>query len=161
MLPPLSDRKEDIPPLAEYFLREAIAESGVAVRGFTTGAMARLVSYGWPGNVRELRNLIYRLAATVDSDLIGTEHLPSEMNETSAGALSSAMKKTPLDAAELKRVKTTLRRTMYTGLEKKFVIEALDRADWNVTRAAELVGMLRPNFHALMKKCGIKTKDNL
>jgi len=161
MLPPLSDRKEDIPPLAEYFLREAIAESGVAVRGFTTGAMARLVSYRWPGNVRELRNLIYRLAATVDSELIGTEHLPSEMNDTSAGALSSAMKKTPLDAAELKKIKTTLRQTMYTGLEKKFVIEALDRADWNVTRAAELVGMLRPNFHALMKKCGIKTKDNI
>jgi two-component system response regulator PilR (NtrC family) len=53
-----------------------------------------------------------------------------------------------------------LRQVLYTRVEENFVIEALNRAGWNVTRAAELVGMQRPNFHALMRKYGIKARDS-
>lgn len=160
-IPPLSERREDISLLAVHFLQDTVKESGAAVKGFTTGAMAKLISYNWPGNVRELKNLIYRLTATVDAELIGVEHLPPEMNATSAGSLNLMMEKTPCDAEELKRVKAGLRRILYTRVEENFVIEALNRAGWNVTRAAELVGMQRPNFHALMRKYGIKARDTM
>lgn len=160
-IPPLNERREDVPLLAVHFLEDTVKESGAAVKGFTTEAMAKLISHDWPGNVRELKNLICRLTATVDAELIGVEHLPPEMSEPSAGSLDMIMEKTPRDAEELKRVKARLRRMMYTKVEENFVIEALNRAGWNVTRAAELVGMQRPNFHALMRKYGIKARDNM
>ena len=85
--------------------------------------------------------------------------LPPEMNETPAGSLNLMMEKTPRNAEELKQVKARLRRILYGRVEENFVIEALNRAGWNVTHAAELVDMQRPNFHALMRKYGIKARD--
>lgn len=160
-IPPLSERREDISQLAVHFLENAVKEAGAAVKGFTTEAMAKLISYTWPGNVRELKNLIYRLTATVDAELIGVEHLPKELNEPRTGSLDLLMEKAPQDAEELKQVKAGLRRILYTRVEENFVIDALNRAGWNVTRASELVGMQRPNFHALMRKYGIKARDTM
>lgn len=158
-IPPLSERREDISLLAAHFLEEAVQESRTPVAGFTTEAMAKLMSYSWPGNIRELRNLVYRLTATIDTELIGVQHLPPEFKETPGANLNLMMEKTPRNAEELKQVKARLRRMLYTNVEEKFVIEALNNTGWNVTRAAENVGMQRSNFHALMRKYGIKARD--
>ncbi len=160
-VPPLSERTEDIPLLAMHFLRTAVEESGTEAKAFTTQAMAKLVSYEWPGNVRELKNLVYRLVATTETDLIGVEQLPPELMEPPVSTWKLVMDSVPRDADELKVMKSKLKQVVFARVEKNFVVYALNRSGWNVTRAAELVGMHRPNFHALMRKYGIRIRDGM
>ncbi|RJO74427.1 MAG: sigma-54-dependent Fis family transcriptional regulator [Myxococcales bacterium] len=157
-LPPLRERTDDIPMLAMHFLAKAAEEAHKATRGFTTEAMAKLVSYGWPGNVRQLKNVCERLVATAEAELVGVEQLPAEI---SGGTISVDLGSdaVPQTADELKEVKRKLKDMVYAQVEKDFLIDALNRTGWNVTKAAELVGMLRPNFHALMRKYGVKTRE--
>ncbi len=158
-MPPLRDRTDDIPLLALHFLRQARESSGTKVEGFSTEAMARLVSYRWPGNVRELRNIIERLAATVDQPLVRVEHLPPELAAAAPSVELPPDEPIPATSDDLKEAKRRMRDLVYEKLEKQFVLSALDRGGWNVTRTAALVGMQRPNFHALMRKYGIRTSD--
>jgi DNA-binding NtrC family response regulator len=158
IVPPLRDRTEDIPLLAAHFLEEARKRSGTKIRGFASQTMAKLLAYHWPGNVRELRNVVERMVATSEGDLILPEHLPSTIHGRAAPTAEAA-DAIPATVEELKRVKRHLKETVFDEIEKRFVLHALERADWNVTRAAQLVGMARPNFHTLMRRYGIKSKD--
>jgi transcriptional regulator with GAF, ATPase, and Fis domain len=65
----------------------------------------------------------------------------------------------PESAEQLKQVKQQLKQAVYDQVEKRFVLSALEKSGWNVTRAAQLVGMQRPNFHALMRRFGIHARD--
>ncbi|HXY42013.1 MAG TPA: sigma-54 dependent transcriptional regulator, partial [Vicinamibacteria bacterium] len=102
-LPALRERPEDVPPLAMYFLEEARRSAPVGPRGFSAEAMARLLAHRWPGNVRELRNLVERLVATVDVELVRLEHLPPEMRTTATAAARAEA--VPGTAEELKQAK--------------------------------------------------------
>ncbi|MCX7959534.1 MAG: sigma-54 dependent transcriptional regulator, partial [Deltaproteobacteria bacterium] len=157
-LPPLREWSEDIPILAMYFLSISQEELKTKVRAFSNEAMAKLLSYKFPGNIRELRNIVERIAATTDSEIVRLSDLPEEIRDIrqEGPVIASAVPKT---AEELQEVKRRLREAVYSQVEKDFVLDALNRSGWNVTRAAELVGMLRPNFHALMRKYGIRTRD--
>jgi DNA-binding NtrC family response regulator len=75
-IPPLRDRVEDIPPLAEHFLRKAAARSGKPVVGFSAAALKRMLAYDWPGNARELENAVERAVALCDHDRIAPDDLP-------------------------------------------------------------------------------------
>lgn len=157
-LPPLRERTEDIPILAMYFLSLAQEEMKVKARAFSSEAMAKLISYKFPGNVRELRNIIDRIAVTTDSEIIRVEDLPEEIRGLKAETdISKSI--TPSTVEELQEVKRRLREAVYAQVEKNFILNALNKTGWNVTKAAELTGMLRPNFHALMRKYGIKARD--
>ena len=125
------------------------------VHGFTTAAMGRLIAYHWPGNVRELKNIVDRLAATVEAELIGVEHLPPAIAGRAALEGDLGLGEAPGSAKDLVEAKRRLKEMVYEKVERQFVTAALERAEGNVTRAAELVGMARPNFHALMRKYGI------
>ncbi len=159
-LPPLRERTEDIPILAMYFLSVAQEELKTKVRAFSNEAMARLLSYKFPGNIRELRNIVDRIAATADSEIVRLTDLPEEIRETKPEGTPSA-NVVPKTVDELQEVKRRLREAVYSQVEKDFILDALNRAGWNVTKAAELVGMLRPNFHALMRKYGIRIKEEV
>jgi two-component system NtrC family response regulator len=154
-VPPLRERQDDIPLLAGHFLDDARRSPSVRVHGFTTAAMARLIGYHWPGNVRELKNIVDRLAATVEAELIGVEHLPPAIAGRAALAEDLGIGEAPGTAKDLVEAKRRLKELVYEKVERQFVTAALERAEGNVTRAAELVGMARPNFHALMRKYGI------
>jgi DNA-binding NtrC family response regulator len=78
-LPPLRDRKGDVPALASFFLRRYAAENGKTIDGFSDDAIARLAGYAWPGNVRELENVIERAVVLCDSGRIETKHLPPSL----------------------------------------------------------------------------------
>src|SRR5207245_9528024 len=78
-VPPLRDRKEDIPTLANYFLREFSSAYGKKTRELSEGAMEILLRYPWPGNVRELRNLVERLVIVCPQARIEPHHLPPEL----------------------------------------------------------------------------------
>ena len=150
-LPPLRERREDIPALAGHFLRETAAELGKRIERFSDGALNVLADYDWPGNVRELENVVHRAVILATDNVVRKGHLAiGDDGETPNGV--------PLTGDELKKSKKAAREKSVVEIEKAFVLEALKRNAWNVTRSAESTGMQRANFQALMKKHGIRLR---
>jgi DNA-binding NtrC family response regulator len=156
-LPPLRERKGDLPLLIAHFLKEFGEEMGKDIRGLAPDALALLEEYPFPGNVRELENIIERAVVLVEGGLIQKEDLELTLpGEDETGLLSNYI---PQSADELKETKRHIRERAVEPVEKAFAIHALKRNNWNITRAAEETGMLRPNFQALMKKLGISIRN--
>ncbi len=155
-VPPLRERREDIPALALHFLQKYRNESRVRVTDIAPEAMALLVDYDWPGNVRQLENVIRRCLILAQSPTIGPDVLPPELKPAVAPALPCTV---PRTAEELKRHKKWLRSKAVEEVERQFVLEALRRNNGVVSRAARDVGMQRPNFQALMRKYGIRAQQ--
>jgi len=139
--------------LASQFLRQFAEENGKEIRGFCPDVIEKLESYSFPGNVRELENIIERAVVLSHSDLLQCQDL--EMPGDDHDSFLSADQAVPIDANELKERKRLLREEAVVPLERAFLLCALDRNGWNITRAAEEVGMQRPNFQAMLKKQGI------
>jgi DNA-binding NtrC family response regulator len=158
-LPPLRERKGDLMLLASQFLRRFAEENGKEIRGFSPDAIEQLEHYRFPGNVRELENIIERAVVLTHSDLLHRQDL--EMPGDDHSPSFSADKVVPLDANELKERKRLLREEAVVPLERAFLLSAMDRNDWNITRAAEEVGMQRPNFQAMLKKQGINSRTRI
>jgi DNA-binding NtrC family response regulator len=153
-LPPLRERQEDIPILAAHFLKKSAEEMGKTIKGFTPEAMEKLMRHPWPGNVRELENVIERTVVMIDDEMVRMEHLilPNQQEK------ESSENHIPLTSEELKEIKKQVREKAVEEIERAFVLNALERHQWNVTRAAEEVGMLRPNFQALMRKYNLRAR---
>jgi DNA-binding NtrC family response regulator len=154
-LPALRDRKDDLPLLIRHFLKKFAEEMGKELKGMAPDALALLESYGFPGNVRELENIIERAVVLTQSPIITKADLELELPSHGKEKASPV----PLTAEELKETKRNLRERAVESVEKAFALEALKRNNWNITRAAEETGMLRPNFQALLKKLGISVRD--
>jgi len=158
-LPPLRERKGDLMLLASQFLKRFAEENGKEIRGFSPDVIEHLERYPFPGNVRELENLIERAVVLSQSELIQLTDLEMSGDEPTGGHCGQPA--VPFDANELKEQKRVLREQAVVPLERAFLLSALDRNDWNVTRAAEDVGMLRPNFQAMLKKQGISIRAKM
>ncbi|MCK4509833.1 MAG: sigma-54-dependent Fis family transcriptional regulator [Desulfuromonadales bacterium] len=158
-LPPLRNRKGDLMLLASKFLKRFAEGNGKEIRGFSPDVIEQLEHYDFPGNVRELENLIERAVVLSNSDFLQRQDLemPGDEQVTSSSTDSTV----PLDANELKERKRLLREEAVVPLERAFLLSALDRNDWNITRAAEEVGMQRPNFQAMLKKQGISIRSRM
>ncbi len=152
-IPPLRERREDIPALAFHFLKSFGEELGKEMNEFSVEAMNMLVNYNWPGNVRELENTIHRAVILASDKVIRQGHLVTIID--TGVALDSDVPKT---SDELKRFKKLARENSVKNIEKLFILEALKRNDWNVTKSAEDTGMQRTNFQALMKKYDIRIR---
>jgi DNA-binding NtrC family response regulator len=124
-LPPLRERREDVPLLARAFLEQAVKENGLPQRRFTPEALSRLSGHHWPGNVRELRNAVESAAVLSGGETIGIEELPSPLVErppASAGGLFHVGM--PMDE-----------------LERLAILETLKSTSGNRTKAAETLGI--------------------
>jgi DNA-binding NtrC family response regulator len=154
-VPPLRERRDDIPALAFHFLAVANEELAKKVTEFSEGAMAVLMNYDWPGNVRELENTVQRAVILTTDTVIRRAHLIN-IDERSPGPALDI----PRTGEELKQVKKLAREKSVENIEKLFVLDALKRNDWNATRSAEETGMQRANFQALMKKYNIRIRDS-
>jgi DNA-binding NtrC family response regulator len=155
-LPPLRERKGDLMLLASQFLRRFAEENGKEIRGFSPDVIEQLEGYDFPGNVRELENLIERAVVLSRSDLLQRQDL--EMPGYDQDPSLPSGEDVPFDVNELKERKRLLREEAVLPLERAFLLNALDRNGWNITRAAEEVGILRPNFQAMLKKQGISVR---
>ena len=152
-VPPLRQRRDDIPPLAFHFLKVFSEELEKKVTEFSEGAMSALMHHDWPGNVRELENTIHRAVILATDKVVRQAHLP-----TISESLSKFDLDVPRTSDELKRIKKVTREKSVESIEKLFVLEALKRNAWNVTKSAEETGMQRANFQALMKKYDIRIR---
>ncbi len=143
-LPPLRERREDIPLLARCFAAKYAAQCKRAVRGLAPEARAALTAYDWPGNVRELENAIERAVVLGASELI----LPEDLPET---VLEAASDVAPPQSGDLSYFET-LKET-----KKRLALQALDQAQGVHNEAARLLGMHPNNLHRLMKSLGLKS----
>jgi transcriptional regulator with GAF, ATPase, and Fis domain len=152
-LPPLRERRADIPGLAHHFLRGFAQELHKDVDTISEAAMSALVAHDWPGNVRQLENAMHRAVILCSDKVLRTAHLDGIVD-----ARPAELHDVPRTGEELKRLKKALREQSVEELERQFVTEALKRNDWNVTRSALDTGMLRANFQALMRKYNVRVR---
>jgi len=154
-LPPLRERREDVPLLATHFMEKYKGEGKVQVKGISEEAIKVLEQYHWPGNVRELENCVLRAMVLAKTDRVEVADLPEEVIK-GAGIWEV---QTPLNTEELKTIKKRERERVVSQIEKQFIGEALRRNKGNVSRSAEDVGMDRRQFQNLIKKDGILVED--
>ncbi len=136
-LPPLRDRKEDLPLLVHTFVEEFNLRDQKAVKAVDPEAMRRLEAYQWPGNVRELRNVIERAVILAKGDFIEAKHLPP---------LTSERRAAPSSFAAGSDVMLTPGMTVDEA-EQKLILATLDAAGGNKTRAAEMLGISLKTLH--------------
>jgi len=152
-LPPLRERREDIPVLAYHLLARMQTQSGRKINTIADAALKLLEQYDWPGNIRQLESTIERAVISCDGTVIEPHHLP--MAIARAGLPESYP--VPQNNSEFLALKKKLREHAIGELEREFVLDALQRNDWNVTKAAQQVNIQRPNFQALMRKHAIRS----
>ena len=152
-VPPLRERRDDIPALAHHFLKVFSRELDKKVSEFSDKAMNILMNCDWPGNVRELENAVQRAVILAGDKIIRQAHLVNVIEPSQRLDLN-----VPRTGDELKQIKKAAREKSVENIEKLFVLEALKRNAWNVTRSAEETGMQRANFQALMRKYDIRIR---
>jgi transcriptional regulator with GAF, ATPase, and Fis domain len=144
-MPPLRERRSDIPSLARYFLTKYAHKAGRRVSGISESAIRSLEAYRWPGNVRELENAIERAVVLGSTETVLEEDLPEDVMEAAIGPLA-ASSQASLHAAVLEA-------------KRKAVVQALDSTNGNYTEAARALGV-HPNYlHRLARNLGLKGDD--
>jgi two-component system nitrogen regulation response regulator NtrX len=141
-VPPLRERKDDIPRLCKHFLRHFCGKESREIKTISELALNSLMEYNWPGNVRELKNLIERLVIMTPTNEINVPDLPLAIIQKDQRNKSQSMitPDLPTSYREAKEV-----------FEKQFILEKLRENDWNVSRTAEQIGLERSNLHRKIK----------
>jgi len=139
LIPPLRERKEDVIPLVEHFIKKSNQKCGKEIRGITQRAKEILLSYDWPGNVRELENIIERGVVLSRGDALDDEDLSS---------LSFGKRKGISPDFSLKE------------MEKSHILAVLEKNDWNLGQTSEILGIHRNTLRLKMKEYGIEKGES-
>ena len=145
--PALRDRLEDVPLLAERFLQLAVRENGMRPKPVDPEVYARLAQHRWPGNVRELRNLCERMAI-MSGDRVSAGDVPEVIAPRSAPP-------PPPGASDLSRYGEVPLRELRDLVERDYILKKLEEHDWNITQAAQALGIERTNLHKKIKQHGL------
>ncbi|MBE3143242.1 MAG: sigma-54-dependent Fis family transcriptional regulator, partial [Planctomycetes bacterium] len=143
-VPPLRQRREDIPLLADFFLKEAVGETGSKVAGFTDAAANILASYEWPGNIRQLRNVIRTMVVMSDRDKLDVQDLPPEINRVrqlpgGSTSLTTGQAKSASDMP-------------LNEIERQAIIDTLAKTGNNREKAAKLLGIGERTLYRKIKE---------
>jgi Nif-specific regulatory protein len=143
-IPPLRDRREDVPILADHFLRRFVKETARKIRGFTPAAIDKMVQYDWPGNVRELRNVIERAVALGKGPTLDTSDIWLSSLEISGPAPinTDAFEPLPLDE-----------------VERRHIVRTLEHTEWNKSQAAGILKIERSTLDRKIKGYGLKRDE--
>jgi two-component system nitrogen regulation response regulator NtrX len=144
-MPPLRERKEDIPLLAVYFMDDFARAYGRKPKELTPQAIELLQEYHWPGNVRELRNLIERIVILHQQSRIDARHIPLQLTRRPGADRSQERYGSLQDVRE--------------AAERDYIQKKLEDANGNVTRTAELLGLERSNLYRKMRALGIAPRE--
>jgi two-component system nitrogen regulation response regulator NtrX len=139
-VPALRERAQDVPIFAAHYLGEFCEAYGRKQKEFSASTMEMLVNYPWPGNVRELKNLVERLVIMCPAQRIEPHHLPPEIFR---GASKSPQK--PYESLQEAR----------SAYEREFVLRKLEENRWNMTKAAQALGLERSHLYRKMRSLGI------
>lgn len=143
MLPPLRERKEDIPELVEHIIKTCSYEHGKTVTGFTREAMELLAHYDWPGNIRELKNICERAVLMSSGPLLTVEDLPRSLRK----------KNRRIDW--LGELQGDSLKEIVAEVEREVILKALEDNNWNRSATAQALKMNRSSLYAKMKELGI------
>jgi DNA-binding NtrC family response regulator len=138
-LPPLRERREDIPLLVDHLVRRAAVECRKDVTGVTEAVLALLTAYSWPGNVRELAHVLERGVALAQHDVLTADDLPSELRRPAARPVPDTADDRPT-LGELKR---------------RYIRRVLDESGGNMTRAASILGIDRRSLYRMLQRYGM------
>jgi two-component system nitrogen regulation response regulator NtrX len=141
-VPPLRERKEDIPLLIDHFIRLVSAENGKREKTVSVEALAYFLSYDWPGNIRELRNMVERLVIMTPGDVVGSDDLPAPLRPKDTALAGDASRDRTLREAR-------------EAFERAYITSELRAQDWNMTRAAEKLGIERSHLYRKIRAYGI------
>ncbi|MCB1173759.1 MAG: sigma-54-dependent Fis family transcriptional regulator [Leptospiraceae bacterium] len=147
-MPPLRERQEDIPLIAEYFIREAIRENQLENKRFTNKTMELLQNWSWPGNIRELKNVVERLCVLSTETEVDHETARLHIGQK----VGQSMSKSVLDpGVDLKSAREQF--------EREYIIQALKQCESNVSQTARHLGIERTNLHRKIKQLGIEMEQ--
>lgn len=142
-IPALRDRSNDIPTLVEHFLHNYCLRASRKPIKLSNNAMSQLISYDWPGNVRQLQNIVERLVSLSDSDVV--DSIPAAWINGNTSPKSNEVDANPTD--------TLLSMEQW---ERRAVVTTLEATDFNITRAAKLLGISRPTLYSKLKHFNIR-----
>jgi Nif-specific regulatory protein len=140
-IPPLRERIDDVPLLANHFLKRFVRETGRKIRGFTEAALAKMRQYDWPGNVRELRNVVERAVALSQGPML-------DANDIWLSSLD--LDSTPAPVA------TTYEPVSLEEIEKRHIAQTLEHTDWNKSQAAKILGIERSTLDRKIASYNLK-----
>src|SRR5205823_2647677 len=143
-VPPLRERKQDIPPLVASFVKQFAQQLGKPEPAIAPDAFQKLLDYSWPGNVRELQNAVEYAVVLARQNLIGVKELPTEVQ------LPSALQRTEHTMALRSGVQSL------DDMEKSTILQALAQCHGNKKKAAELLGIQRPTLYNKLKRYAIE-----
>ncbi|OFZ19247.1 MAG: Fis family transcriptional regulator [Bdellovibrionales bacterium GWB1_55_8] len=159
VIPPLRERKGDIPLMVSHFLAESSRIHGRALRPLSQEALAALTSYSWPGNVRELRNMIERLtilSGPSETGPISAATVLQHLQSDPTGFRASVEAGPPLSMEDAGLASKNLRDARQE-FEREFILKTLKEHDWNISKTAQVLGIERSHLHRKIKSYGIET----
>jgi two-component system response regulator AtoC len=150
-MPPLRDRKEDVPLLVKHFIEKYNKKENKQIKGITTDVEKEFYNYTWPGNVRELENVIERAVTLTNEDIISLDTISSLVKkEGNAEPTEDELLSSPYKEA---------RRKALDSFNVKYITKAINKTDGNVTNAAKESGIERQYLQRMLKRYNIKSKD--
>ncbi len=158
-LPPLRDRRTDVPSLARHFIDKYNKRLNKKIEGIADDALVMLQAYPWPGNIRELENMMERVLLFADGPRIEVKDLPEPVRTSLQSAVAQT---TDTDTATLMVGETPLKdflKAKQAEIEKAFIVQALAKTDGNVTHAARLLGISRKSLQTKMKEFGLRDES--
>ena len=144
-VPPLRERKKDIPLLVKHFIKEVVSQSAIGIKEFSKEAMDVLMKYSFSGNIRELKNVVERILILKDGDTIEAEDVTKLLKETGEGKEISLLQQPYKEARR--------------NFEKLYIEEKLKENNWNISQTAKELGIERPNLHRRMRELGITQRE--
>ncbi|MSP38408.1 MAG: sigma-54-dependent Fis family transcriptional regulator [Deltaproteobacteria bacterium] len=153
-MPPLRERKEDIVPLVEYFLKKCCRQMKKEVKGLTAEALRKLMLHDWPGNVRELENTIEFAVAMTRQEMITEEYILQDKALPHETALGGSRKNIATAGAPTRSLKDAR-----DAFERDYLAQVLALTEGNVSHAAKLAGKYRADFYDLLKKHDLKADE--
>jgi two-component system NtrC family response regulator len=138
-VPPLRERREDIPLLAQHFIKQFSERYAISKLSITEAVLEKLAQYNWPGNVRELQNVIERVSVLAKSDKIDVDELPPEIRSSSS-RIASISFKLPEEGIDLEEI------------EKEILLQALEKHSWNQSQASRYLNISRKTLIYRMEK---------
>ena len=156
-LPPLRERRTDVPSLARHFIEKYNQRLNKKNEGIADDALVMLQAYPWPGNIRELENMMERVLLFADGPRIEVKDLPEPVRTSLQSAVAQLTDTTTPEVGETP-LKDFLK-AKQAEIEKAFIVQALAKTEGNVTRAAKLLGISRKSLQTKMKEFGLRDES--